>query len=256
MESPPPRCRDHSHPTDNQLSRLRVLPEPTQGRTLIDKFDQLFTDAARQIAQGTHQRDELPKDGGRWPVSVVLRPPLDELAHALDALTAEAAALAGPGHWETGQLGSAHLTVRALEPRRDVIPPDDPTLARYRSALHRATVAGDWPARFRITGLTLTPGSVMACAESLDANADVFSDRLATELGPDAWYEPDRRDIWYLNLLHFTTGIARPTELIDWVAAHRCTPIGTTTIPTAELVRSDHHQSARPHMRPEAVRAL
>ena len=81
------------------------------------------------------------------------------LARALDTLTAEAAALAGPGHWETGQLGSAHFTVRALEPRREVIPPDDAVLARYYSALRRATLGTTWPLPFRITGLTLTPGS-------------------------------------------------------------------------------------------------
>lgn len=174
----------------------------------------------------------------------------------MDALTAEAAALSGPGHWETGQLDSAHLTVRALEPRRDVIPPDDPTLSRYQSALDRATKASTWPLRFRVTGLTLTRGSVMACAESLDANADLFSDHLTAELGPDARHEPERRDIWYLNLLHFTTDIARPTELIEWVAARRRTTVGTTTIDAPELVRADHHAGPRPHMRLELMRAL
>jgi hypothetical protein len=199
----------------------------------------------------------VPKDGGRWPISVVLRPPRDcAVAQALDALTAEAAALAGPDHWQTGQLDSAHLTVRALEPRRDVIPPDDPTLARYQSALHRATKAARWPLRFRVTGLTLTPGSVMACAVPVDGDADLFSDRLGAELGPDARHEPDRRDIWYLNLLHFTTDIAKPAELIDWVAARRQTLIGTTTIAAPELVRADLHSGPRPHMRLEPVRAL
>jgi len=215
----------------------------------------LFTTAAPQIAQGTHQREELPKDGGRWPLSVVLRPPQDcALAHALDALTTDAAALAGPGHWETGQLGSAHLTVRALEPRRDVIPPGDPTLTRYQSALHRATKASTWPVRFQVTGLTLTPGTVMACAKPLDPF--LFSSRLTTELGPDAWYEPEPRDIWYLNLLHFTTDIAKPDELIDWVAARRHLAVGTTTIAAPELVRADHHAGPRPHMSLTPVRAL
>jgi hypothetical protein len=174
----------------------------------------------------------------------------------LDALTAEAAELAGPDHWQTGQLGSAHLTVRALEPRRNEIPPDDPTIARYQSALRRATLATTWPVRFRITGLTLTPGSVMACAEPDTPDADLFSTRLTTELGPDAGHETSPRDIWYLNLLHFTTEIARPDELIDWVAARRHTSVGSTAIAAPELVRADHQPGLRPHMRLECVRAL
>jgi hypothetical protein len=228
------------------------------------KFDQLFAIAAPQISAGTHHREEIPRDGGRWPVSVILRPsPESGLAHALDALTAEAAELAGPGHWQTGQLGSAHLTVRALEPRRELIPPDDPAVTRYRSALHRAAsfpigrrASGpvgrhtSWPIGFRVTGLTLTPGTVMACAEPLDAAADTFSDHLTTELGPDAWFERERRDIWYLNLLHFTDAIAYPEDLITWVKSHRSTPIGTTAIAEPELVRSDHHPGSRTHMRP------
>lgn len=137
-----------------------------------------------------------------------------------------------------------------------MIPPDDPTVARYRSALDRATRAGTWPVRFQVTGLTLTPGSVMACAEPLDATADHFSARLATELGPDARHETEPRDIWYLNLLHFTTDIARPDELIDWVASRRHTLIGTTAIAAPELVRADHRPGPRPHMRLERVRAL
>lgn len=217
----------------------------------------MFNTAAPQIAQGTHQRDELPQDGGRWPISVVLRPPQDcALAHALDALTTEAAALAGPDHWQTGQLGSAHLTVRALEPRRYVIPPDDPALGRYQSALHRAIKASTWPIRFQITGLTLTPGTVMACARPLTPDADLFSARLAAELGPDARHEPTPRDIWYLNLLHFTTDIASPQALIDWVAGRRHTVVGTTIIAAPELVRADHHPGPRPYMRLQPVRAL
>jgi hypothetical protein len=211
----------------------------------------LFTLAAPRICAGTHQRDELPRDGGRWPVSVVLRPaPETELAQTLDTLTQEAAELAGAGHWHTGQLGSAHLTVRALEPRREVIPPGDPAVSRYYSALQRATARSRWPIGFRVTGLTLTAGTVMACAEPLDDAADRFSDRLTSELGPDAWYEPDRRDIWYLNLLHFTEDIAHPEDLITWTKSHRTTLLGTTTIPAAALVRSDHCPGPRPHMRP------
>ena len=171
----------------------------------------------------------------------------------MDAVTQEAAELAGPGHWQTGQLGSVHLTVRALEPRREHVPDDDPTVARYLSALHRATSRARWPVGFRVTGLTLTAGTVMACAEPLDSAADTFSDHVTHELGPDAWYETERRDIWYLNLLHFTGDIADPDALIEWVTDHRTTSLGTVHIEAPELVRSEYHPGPRPHMRPIAV---
>ncbi len=222
----------------------------------MQKFDQLFDRAAPLITSGRHQRDACPREGGRWPVSVVLRPPADDsLSHHLDDLTAEAAELAGPGHWHTGQRGSAHLSVRALEGHRAVIAPDDAAIQRYQSALHRAEPG---PSRFRVTGLTLTPGTVMACAFPLDANADALMDRFAAELGPDAWFERPhgRRDIWYLNLLHFTTGITHPEKLINWVAARRTTELGEVAILAPELVRFRHCAGPRPCMRPEIVRAL
>ena len=92
----------------------------------------------------------------------------------------------------------------------------------------------------------------MACAVPLDANADDFMDRLATELGPDGWFERPhgRRDIWYLNLLHFTTAVAQPEELIDWVGAHRRTEFGEVTIAAPELVRFRYCAGPRPHMAP------
>ncbi|MET9273825.1 hypothetical protein [Kribbella sp. NPDC003557] len=140
--------------------------------------------------------------------------------------------------------------MRALEPRREVIPPDDPAVTRYRSAVRRATARSSWPIGFRVAGLTLTPGTVMACAEPVDPAADAFSDHLTDELGPDTWFEPERRDIWYLNLLHFTDDIAHPEDLITWTKSHRTTPFGATTVPAPELVRSDLDPRSRPHMRP------
>ncbi len=171
-----------------------------RGRSGPIKFDELFESAVPLISSGDHQRDTPPVEGGRWPVSVVLRPPTDsDLSHRLDEVTREAAAIAGPGHWQTGQLGSAHLTVRALETYRPTVDLAEPVIQRYLSAMERAATG---QARFEVTGLTLTAGTVMASAVALDDQADLFLDQLATELGPDAWREkPDgRRDIWYLNL--------------------------------------------------------
>ncbi|MEU8227719.1 hypothetical protein [Kribbella sp. NPDC048915] len=210
----------------------------------------MFDLAAPLISAGAHQREEVPRDGGRWPLSVVLRPPPDTpLARTLDTLTQEAAHVAGSGQWQTGQLGAAHLTVRALEPRREVVPSGDPSVRRYLAALERATAHTSWPIGFRVAGLTLTPGTVMACAEPLDDAADAFSDRLAGELLGDAWYERERRDIWYLNLLHFAADIPDPESLITWVKSRRSTTFGTTTVPVPELVRADHRPGHRPHMR-------
>ncbi|MFC9689430.1 hypothetical protein ACFTSF_12875 [Kribbella sp. NPDC056951] len=167
----------------------------------------------------------------------------------LDALTAEAAEIAGAWHWQTGQLGSAHFTVRALEGYRSEVPVGDPACGRYLRAMAR-TAGG--PFRMRVTGLTLTPGSVMACAEPVDPAADAFMDDLAVELGADAWFEQPhgRRDIWYVNLLHFTGEIVDPGKLIDWVAERRTAAVGELSIPAAALVRFQLVGGERPHMRP------
>ena len=170
-------------------------------------------------------------------------------------LTRSAAELAGPGHWHTGRTGSAHLTVRALEWYRAIVDPAEPAIDRYRAAMDRAA-ADCGPARIEVVGLTLTAGSVMAAAVSLDDQADLFLDRLAEELGPDGWLELPygRRDIWYVNLVHFTTDIAQPEALIDWVKGRRDYQVGGETIPAAELVRFHHDPDPeRPFMRPELL---
>jgi len=168
----------------------------------------------------------------------------------LDALTAEAAGIAGAWHWQTGQLGSAHFTVRALEGYRSEVPVGDPACARYLQAIAR-TAGG--PFRMRVTGLTLTPGSVMACAEPVDSAADAFMDELTVQLGEDAWFEQGRRDIWYVNLLHFTGDIPEPAKLIDWVAEQRTMEPVEVVVAAAELVRFRLAGGERPHMRPVAL---
>ncbi|QNE19207.1 hypothetical protein F1D05_16415 [Kribbella qitaiheensis] len=231
-----------------------TIIKPTQLRPA--KFDELHDNAVPLIAAGKHGRDTVPEEGGRWPVSVVLRPAVDgDLSRRLDALTRVAADLAGPRHWHTGRPGSAHLTVRALELYRPTVEPTEPVVQRYQAAMSRAA-ADCGPARIEVVGLTLTAGTVMAAAVSADDQADLFLDRLAEELGPDGWLEVPfgRRDIWYFNLLHFTGDIRRPGTLIDWVAAHRDHHIGDETIPAAELVRFHHSPGPeRPFMRPEVL---
>jgi hypothetical protein len=145
--------------------------------------------------------------------------------------------------------------VRALEWYRAAVDPAEPTIHRYQAAMARAA-ADAAPARIEVVGLTLTAGTVMAAVVSLDDQADRLLDRLAEELGPDAWLEEPygRRDIWYVNLLHFTTDIPRPQALIDWVTTHRTHSAGTETIPSVELVRFHHApHPERPYMRPELL---
>jgi hypothetical protein len=210
------------------------------------------------IAAGQHGVDTPPVENGeRWPVSTVFRPdPAGPLAQRLDQLTLEAADAAGPGHLQTGQLHSAHFTIRALERYRETVTSDDPALHRYAAAL-RASAAEVSPATFELTGLILTRGTVMACARPLDDHANHLHKLYADALGPDGWLEADEvRDIWYVNLLHFAAPIPDPTSLIAWVTARRHLPLGTVTVTTAELVRFRHTPGPRPYMRPETLTAV
>jgi len=101
----------------------------------VKAFDQLFAEAVPLIQQGLHQRDTPPVEGGRKPVSVVLRPNQASAARLEQALD-EAAALAGPGHFRTGNAGSLHITVRALEGYREAAAGDDEVVQRYANLVH------------------------------------------------------------------------------------------------------------------------
>ena len=216
-------------------------------------FDRLFDEAAPLIQQGLHQRDSPPVAGGRWPVSVVLRPD-QALAERLGQAMTEVEGLAGPRHFRTGIAGSVHFTVRVLEGYREAVGQDDEAVQRYARAMSRA--AREVRAiELDLVGLTLTPGSVMACAHPVDDNADGFKDLLKEALGDDAWRESGfRRDIWYANILHFAADIAQPAELVEWVAQRRELDLGHAAIDTAELVRFHYEDGAAGRvMRPETL---
>lgn len=187
-------------------------------------------------------------------MSAVFRPPpRSVLGQRLDELTAEVAQIAGRRHWQTGQSGSAHFTIRALELRREHVTAADPAVQRYLSALATAA-AKVGPVQFEVFGLTLTPGSVMACARPLDDGPEEFRDQFAEVLGDDAWLERDsRRDIWYLNLLHFTTTIEEPESLVDWVTARKSRVVGRVEVAYAELVRFGMRAEDRAVMWPEVL---
>ena len=155
-------------------------------------FDALAAEGAARCLAGTSRREAPPTEGQpRWGLSCLLLPgPV--LARRLDALTTQAAALAGPRHWRTGAAGFSHVTVRSLERFRGTVPEHDAALARYAAALRRA--AGRCgPVHLELTGVILTPATVMACAEQVDGSADRLADALAEELGEDGWHEGSRR---------------------------------------------------------------
>jgi len=222
----------------------------------VRTFDRLFAEAAPLIQQGLHQRETPPVDGGRWPVSVVLRPD-DASAERLEQVMTQAETLAGPGHFRTGIAGSVHFTVRVLERYREEVGDQDEAVQRYARAMSRAARQVG-AIELELVGVTLAPGSVMVCAHAVDDNADRFMDLLKDELGDDAWREAEfTRDIWYANLLHFAADIVAPSELIEWVAQHRELDLGRVVMDTAELVRFRYEDSAHGRrMRPEVLASV
>jgi hypothetical protein len=204
----------------------------------------------RLLHEGRHQTDAPPAEGGRWPISVVCSPDV-RVGALLDELTSEAARVAGPHHWRTAAGGRAHFTVRALEGHRSVVPDDDPAAARYLCAMER-TAARCSNVALRLTGLVLTPGTVMACAEPVDDHAFAVMDVLEDELGEDAWFELPfgRRDIWYVNLLHFTGPVTDVPGLVRWVDERRRLDLGQTVLDRLGLVRFELSGDDVPGMRP------
>ncbi|MGW4463004.1 hypothetical protein [Micromonospora sp. NPDC004704] len=199
-------------------------------------FDRLFDQGRTAVQTGNHYRDSPPVDGGRWGMSVVLQPDA-RYAMRLAEVTAAAQLVAGAAHWPTGAPDAVHLTVRAIQAHRSVIPANDPLATRWAAALGRAAAASR-PVRLRFQGLTLTPSGVMACAYPADSAADDFAARLAEELGEDGWFETGFvRDIWYATLIHFSGPIRHLVDLVDWVAARRDLELGQTIVHEAELVR-------------------
>lgn len=218
-------------------------------------FDRLFNTALADVLAGMHQRDEPPVDGGRWPVTVVARPP-KSIRQDLERLMREGLQWAGPGHFLTGRADSVHLTIRALEPYRESAAATDPIVEKWGSSMQRACAATA-PLRFSLTGVTLSTSGILAQIEPYDDAPWQLMDRLRTELGELAWYEDQwqRRDIWYSTLIHFATDIANAPRLVDWVRDHRVISPVEFTVDEVELVRYRYCPADFPHpdrlMRPE-----
>lgn len=203
------------------------------------RFDELFRASATLVREGRQQRDSIPVEGGRWPISLVMDQP-PELTRALLPLTSAVLGFVGSGHFVTGHPEAAHITLRALEPRRGATRPGDPFVRRCAAALERSTALTTAPT-FTLTGVTLTPISVMAQLETTEGWQ--LMQILEAELGADAHYERDlgmSRDIFYSNVIHLAGDIADPSGLVDWVAAHRQIAPVRFTPRTASLVHFDH----------------
>ena len=211
---------------------------PVPGTTGPGKFDRLFAEARLALLTGTHQVQSAPADNGpRWGISAVLRP--DPLAaRAIEQIAMTAASVVGANHWMAGAAASSHLTLRGgLERYRTSVPAGDPLVARYAAALQTAA-GGTGPIRFAVTGLTLTPTSVMACAIPADAAADDLAAAFYAALSADglqaAGYTPD---IWYFNLVYFTGPVRDAADLIDWVAARRAAALADVLVTDLQIAR-------------------
>ena len=183
--------------------------------------------------------DSPPAAGSRrWGLSVLVRPGA-ELAERLDRVTADLAALAGPGQWATGAADTSHLTLYSLEPHRPGVTIDDPVAARYAEAVD-VVGAGCGPASFAVTGLALTPGGVIAVAEPADEAARALRPALVDALGGDVFEATYRGDQWWLSLVHLAAPVPDPARLVAHVEARRHQALGRLDARHVELVRYDH----------------
>jgi hypothetical protein len=211
------------------------------GSTAHREFDRLFTEGRQALLTGTHKVESAPVEGRpRWGIGMVLRPD-PVAAQAIERVAVEAAAVVGGNHWLAGAARSSHLTLRkGLEPYRSAVPVGDPHVARYAAAMRRVA-GGMRSVRFAVTGLTLTPISVMACATPADAAADDLARHVTDALSAEGCGHAGRApDIWYLNLVYFTGPVRNPHGLVEWVATRRETKVSDAWAHGIQLVRWRH----------------
>ncbi len=92
--------------------------------------------------------------------------------------------------------------------------------------------------RFTLTGLTLTPVSVMTCATPAGPAADGLADAATAGLAAAGLPGIGRAaDIWYVNLVYFTGLVRDPGALVDWVAARRVTAVTGLRVTEIQLAR-------------------
>jgi len=170
-------------------------------------------------------------------MGAVLRPD-SQAALPIEQVARAAAAVVGANHWLAGAARSSHLTLRRrLEPCRRQVLPADPLVVRYAAALRSAAEATG-PVRFTLTGLILTPISVMAAAVPADAAADDLAAAFGIALHAggcrDAGAMPG---LWYVNLAYFTGPVRDAEELIGWVEARRVMHVADVRVAGLQIVR-------------------
>jgi hypothetical protein len=201
-----------------------------------------FHERGRQALLAHEEIWERPPDSSspRWGVSLLLRPD-DATALRLAALAAQVSSVAGPVHWQTGGLGSAHLSVRVLEPYRDPVPIDDPLVRRYCATVSRAAAQSPSP-QFALTGLLVGLGAVVVAAEPANSSAANLRAVVAAELDGDGGFEEDRDrgDRWWSTLLHLAGPLADGAALVDWVEDRRTLDLGLFQARSLDLVRYEY----------------
>lgn len=215
--------------------------QPAPGAARLAAFERLHTEGRRAVLTGTHQVECAPASGGpRWAAGAVLRPD-PPAAQAIEQVARAAADVVGANHWLAGAARSSHLSLRRhLEPRRRPISAGDRLVTRYAAAL-RAAARSAGPVRFAITGLILTPISVMARAIPADAAADdlaaVFDAALHAEGCREAGSTPV---LWYVNLIYFTGLVRAADELAAWTEARQQMKVSDVRVTEMQIARWQH----------------
>lgn len=179
-------------------------------------FDDLGAAGRAAVLAGEHRIESPPDaDGDRWGPSVVLRPDAKTLSR-VERWVLEVLPLVGPGHWATGSSKTAHITVRSLGPRRSSDSAGELTERFGRAVAAASEAVGS--VQFDMGAVLLSPISVMLALHPVGDSAARLAAALEEALGQEGWFEKGRpRDIWYLNVVHFTGSIADPRGLVQWV---------------------------------------
>ena len=215
-----------------------VHSQPAPRATRLAAFERLHAEGRRAVLTGTHQIECAPANGSpRWAVGAVLRPG-PRAAPAIEQVARAAAAVVGANHWLAGAARSSHLSLRRhLEQCRRPTPAGDPPVARYAAAL-RAAAKSTGPVRFALSGLILTPVSVMARAIPADAAADDLAAMFDTALLAEGCHEAGSTPVlWYVNLVYFTGPVRAADELAAWTEARQQMKVTDVRVTEMQIVR-------------------
>ena len=110
-------------------------------------------------------------------------------------------------------------------------------MARYAAAL-RAAAQSTGPVRFAVTGLILTPVSVMACVIPADAAADDLAAMFDAALHAGGCHQAGSTPVlWYVNLVYFTGPVQGADELAAWTEARQQMKVTDVRVSEMQIVR-------------------